>query len=204
MPGDEDAIDIPGKGTRDVPPIRIPLPIQAGPNRLMLLLLGLLQMLFLALFLLPIAAFATVFWNSGSSLEPAGYIMAGLLIPACSLCIVWLFRPTIACLGDAFRRRPILIIDGNGLFDSRANIFLSWSLVATGKEIPTRTGIGGVHLYLRSAIGARQNPFGFSILGSPWRRPPDELFVATFGLDVRSDRLADVILALVRRAGTGG
>ena len=184
-----------------VPPVRLLLPVNAGPRRGRLALaavhMGLLGALGLSFLGISVAFLSTgITW----SVAVLGAMLLGwlMLVPMGLLCT----GAAITCLRDLVRTSPILTLSREGICDRRLLVqSVPWPEVARATVTYTRGSIGGVHLQLRHPVAASQNPFRMGTLGFYWRRRPDELHVPVLMLDVSPYALANGITRLVQRHG---
>src|SRR5262245_30731384 len=201
-PSSDDIVEFPGQPTMRagsaVPPVRLVLPVNAGPRR------GLLAVAAVLCGLVGVAGLSF----SGLVLKTSGTIAAWqtvvfvVLWPIVAVPSAGYIGGAIVCLRDLARKSPVLTLSREGLYDRRLlDQILPWSDVARATHTYTGRGIAGVHLKLRHAVAARQNPFRLGTLFFYWRRRPDEVHVPLIMLDVKPYALAHGIARLVQQHG---
>jgi len=182
-----------------VPPVRLVLPVNAGPRRGLLVLAAALYGLVGALGL-AVVCLSVVSPPVSSAWQVVLFVLLWLVV---GMVAIGFTGAAITCLRDLARRSPVLTLSRDGLWDRRlVDRPLSWS--AIGRATLTYAGAGGgggVFLQLRHEIPARQNPFRLGTLFFFWPRRPAELHISLLMLDVSSYVLGHAIAHLVQRHG---
>jgi len=195
-------VEFPGEPTlaagSAVPPVRVRLPLEAGPRRGWLAVAaagtGLLAALWLSM------AAIVVCYGPGSMPSAQAIVIAVLMLPAGAAMGVFFGATAATCLLDLMRASPPVVLTADGLRDRRAlDEMIPWSDVA--EAYAWRGGYNGIRLRLRRDVEARHNPFRIGTAFIAWRRRPDELYVPMRLLTVRPHPLVHCIAALVRRHG---
>jgi hypothetical protein len=197
-----DLVEFPGEPTlaagSAVPPVRVRLPLEAGPRRgwLAVAAAGTGLLAALGLFMAAI-----VVCHAPASMPSAqAIVIAVLTLPAGAAMGVFFGATAATCLLDLMRASPPVVLTADGLRDRRAlDEMIRWSDVA--EAYAWRGGYNGIRLRLRRSVNARHNPFRIGTAFIAWRRRPEELYVPVRFLTVRPHPLVHAIAALVRRHG---
>ena len=189
----QDLVEFPGEPTlaagSAVPPVRVRLPLEAGPRRGWLAVAAAATGLLAALWLFMAAGVLCY-----------AIVIAVLMLPASAVAGMFLTAMAATCLLDLTRISPPVVLTADGLYDRRAlDQMIPWSDIA--EAYAWRGGYTGIRLRLRRSVNARHNPFRIGTAFIAWRRRPDELYVPVRFLTVRPHPLVHCIAALVRRHG---
>jgi hypothetical protein len=198
----QDLVEFPGEPTLAaggaVPPVRVRLPLEAGPRRAWLAVAAAATGLLAALALFMAAG--VLFYAPASLPSLQAIVLWGLVLPASAVVGVFLAATAATCLLDLTRISPPVLLTPDGLYDRRALAeMIPWPDVA--EAYAWRGGYNGIRLRLRRSVNARHNPFRIGTAFIAWRRHPDELYVPVRFLTVRPHPLVHCIAALVRRHG---
>jgi len=198
----QDLVEFPGEPTlaagSAVPPVRVRLPLEAGPRRVWLAVAAAGTGLLAALWLFMVAG--VLFYAPASLPSLQAIVLWGLVLPASAVAGVFLAAMAATCLLDLTRISPPVVLTPDGLYDRRAlDEMIPWPDVA--EAYAWRGGYTGIRLRLRRDMEARHNPFRIGTAFIAWRRRPDELYVPVRFLTVRPHSLVHCIAALVRRHG---
>ncbi len=107
----------------------------------------------------------------------------------------------LTCIADATREAPVLVIEADGLHDTRSGFHASWSSIKSAKIRYLRGGPGAVDFHLRAPVVFWENPFRPGRLFFRLLPKPDQAIVPIAFLDVRSHIVMYTILTLVREHG---
>ncbi|MBR0869240.1 hypothetical protein JQ633_02635 [Bradyrhizobium tropiciagri] len=187
------------------PPITVPLPIVALPDRGKNVLLGLPALALGLLCLLPMGAFLSLVVVLGapvaSFINPSQWPSSILAFASLIfLMVAMLFYGVIftgtacTCLWDAMRGDAVLEIATDGLRDRRSGLSIPWSSVRSARLL----GSLGVDLELRDAAANWQNPFRVGVVFQRYRPVPNHAIVSVAFLDVSAHVVAYTILTLVQ------
>lgn len=184
------------------PPITVPLPIVAWPDRSNNFWLG-LSALFSGLIILASAlliAFGLVMAALGSANYQAslGYYL--LLLAICPLSLwsgVTFLGLALTCFWDAIRDGPVLEITAEGLRDYRSGLSVPWSSVRSARILGT-SPVHSVDLQLYASVPNWQNPFRVGIAFHRYRPVADRIIVSAGCLDVPGHVVTYTILTLVK------
>ena len=193
----ESFVDVPGDPTMtrtaNIPPVRVPLPLEA---KMQISFLRFLLYVGLGLFgavLVLVGLVMLIDRSAGLDINIAGALLA-------------FFAP--ALIVDAFsyftnltRPQPHLTVDADGFWDRGATAGpLPWSAVVSAKSLDGKFGHAAVVLQFRRPVEARRRPTRLATLRYLWRRRHDEMVVP---VDYFANRkvVARAMLALVRRHG---
>ena len=197
-----DLVEFPGEPTlaagSAVPPVRVRLPLEAGPRRGWLAVAAAATGLLAALWLFMAAG--VLCYGPASMPSAQAIVIAVLMLPAGAAMGVFFGATAATCLLDLTRISPPVVLTADGLYDRRAlDQMIPWSDIA--EAYAWRGGYTGIRLRLRRSVNARHNPFRIGTAFIAWRRRPDELYVPVRFLTVRPHPLVHCIAALVRRHG---
>ena len=197
----QDLVEFPGEPTlaagSAVPPVRVRLPLEAGPRRGWLAVAAAATGLLAALWLFMAAG--VLCYGPASMPSAPAIVIAVLMLPASAVAGMFLTAMAATCLLDLTRISPPVVLGRRSLRPARAGP--DDSLVGHG---------GGVCIARRicrnppAAAAKRQrapHPFRIGTAFIAWRRRPDELYVPVRFLTVRPHPLVHCIAALVRRHG---
>ncbi len=203
MPSDDQTqdpasfIDVPGDPTMtrtaNIPPIRVPLPLEAKIRS------GFHS------FALHVAAAML----SGLTVWLGLWVLfgdgAGLDVRAAGLFTALLgaayFINAVSFVIDLTRQQPLLTVDASGFWDRRATAGpIPWSQVESAKSITGLFSHQGAFLKLRRPVEARRRPIRLATFHYLFRRRGNELIVPVNSFSNR-DIIVRAMLALVRRHG---
>ncbi|CAN7500049.1 hypothetical protein [Mesorhizobium sp. LjNodule214] len=196
----KDVVLIPGIPTfrkSVVPPLSVRLPIAARCSRSKYILMGLFWAFCALVMLLPLLTFFVRDPEGSRTLfEKVAMALLQLFglywVPFLSAAAIFSFL-------DAGLGKPALIVDSDGLSDSRSGLLAKWSDILSAKPILGGAGYWGVSLRMREPAPLPKSfRLGYPLLR---RRKVDEAHIQCNLLSVPAHEIVNSILTLVHKNG---
>lgn len=173
-------------------------PLQAGPNRPILIVYAVAAVAIIFPLLLGVWFLPQFMFGAGVSTGMLIFVAVHWLVAV--LCVPLFAGVAFTCLSDAMKPSPVLRVDQNGLSDARTGISVGWNSIVRAQIGHHRYSVAYVELTLDRPLLARRNPMRLGG-GLQWRRRSDRLRVPLMLLDQKADVIAKTITVFVSSRG---